>query len=130
MSESLGKPPPMEFDVRHMVVRLVHPLEREIMLFALVSALDLLLTFLLLTGESGSGRTGFNESNPLARYFLYSWGFRGLAWFKFALVAFVVGICQIIALKRVDLGRRVLKFASLIVGGVVVYSVVLMLRHA
>jgi Domain of unknown function (DUF5658) len=130
MSDSLGKPPSVDLEIRRLVVRLVHPLEREILWFALVSALDLLLTFLLLNGDTGSGWVRFDESNFIARYFLHSWGYRGLAYFKLAMVAFVVAICQLIALKRVDVGRRVLRFASVIVGAVVVYSVVLMLRHS
>ncbi|MGE5193970.1 MAG: DUF5658 family protein [Deltaproteobacteria bacterium] len=116
--------------MRTLILALRHrlPLEGETALFILASALDAMMTrYLLVSG--GSGDKWFVESNPIPRYFLESWGLDGLTYFKFALVALVSVICQIIARRRVEVARRVLNFASIVVLGVVIYSVVLMARH-
>ena len=97
-------------------------------MFIMASTLDALLTRYLLLYGGQNGHT-FVESNPVPRYFLESWGPDGLVYFKFALVAFVTLICQVIAHRKIDVARRVLNFASLVVMGVVIYSAVLMLRH-
>jgi len=104
-------------------------LERESLLFVMSSAMDFLMTWLLLTNQGRPEHVLFVESNPIARFFLYSWGFDGLIGFKIATVAFVVAICQIIALQRRDVARRLLQFASLAAISVVVYSAILMARH-
>lgn len=109
--------------------RSVH-LERESLLFVVSSAMDFLMTWLLLSYQGRPDHVLFVESNPIARYFLYSWGFDGLIGFKIATVAFVVAICQIIALQRRDVARRLLHFASLAAISVVVYSAILMARHS
>jgi hypothetical protein len=106
------------------------PLDAESLAFVLASALDFALTWYLIAHYSGSTRMGFIESNPIARYFLYSWGFDGLVWFKVGTVSFVVAICQVIAARRVDVARRVLVFATFVVLAVVAYSVMLLLAHA
>jgi hypothetical protein len=103
------------------------PLEGETALFILASTLDAMLTRYLLS--VGSSDIWFVESNPIPRYFLDSWGLDGLTYFKFALVALVTVICQIIARSKIDVARRVLNFASILVMGVVIYSVVLMTQH-
>lgn len=104
------------------------PLEGETAMFIMASTLDALLTRYLLLYGGQNGHT-FVESNPVPRYFLESWGPDGLVYFKFALVAFVTLICQIIAHRKIDVARRVLNFASFLVMAVVIYSAVLMLRH-
>jgi len=106
------------------------PLQRESALFLLVSALDVFMTYLLLrTSAEDMGGPRFYESNPVPGYFLDSWGLRGVICFKFAMVAVVEVIAQIVALKQVETARRLLEFGTLIVGGVVVYSLMLSLRH-
>lgn len=105
------------------------PLELETSLFALASAMDFLMTWLLLNYQSASGHVEFVESNFVARYFLYSWGFNGLIGFKFTTVAMVAVICQIIARSRIDVARRLLQFATVAAMVVVVYSAVLLFRH-
>lgn len=106
------------------------PLERETSLFLLASVLDFTMTYLLLTyrHEQGAGFRFF-ESNPVARYFLYSWGVRGLAYFKLAMAVVVVLICQIVARRRLELARGVLHLATIVTAGVVIYSLWLLLRH-
>ena len=100
------------------------PLEKETSWFVLVNVLDFFATYLLLLRVDNVG-----ESNPLARWFLYRWGpFKGMLAYKLSLVAFICVIVQLIAIKRADLARRVLWFGIIIVSGVVVYSLVLLLR--
>jgi hypothetical protein len=91
--------------------------------------MDFLMTWLMLSLQSANGHVVFVESNFVAQYFLYSWGFRGLLYFKFAAVAFVAIVCQIIATRRLDLARRLLQFATVAVIGVVIYSVMLFVQH-
>lgn len=107
------------------------PLERETSLFLLASVLDFTMTYLLLTFRHQEGsRFRFFESNAVARYFLYSWGFRGLAYFKLAAAAVIVLICQIVARRRLELARGVLYLATAVTSGVVIYSLWLLLQHA
>lgn len=114
----------------YLVVRQALPLESETGLFILASSLDVLMTWYLLFHGGAGDRTWFVESNPIPRYFLYSWGFDALVYFKFALVAVVAVICQIIARRNIEVARRVLNFATLLVTGVVIYSIVLMIQNA
>jgi hypothetical protein len=114
----------------YLMVRQSLPLERETGLFVLASSFDVLTTWYLLYYGGTGERTWFVESNPIPRYFLYSWGFDALVYFKFALVAFVILICQIIARRNLSVGRRVLNFATLMVSVVVIYSIVLMVQNA
>ena len=88
-------------------------------LFLFFSVTDLLLTVQLLRGG------GHVEANPVARYILYGWGLKGLVYFKFALVAAVCTIAQIIGIKRLETARRLLSFAVLVMAAVVTYSSVL-----
>lgn len=113
----------------YFMVRDSLPLERETGLFILASSLDVLMTWYLLYYGGTGERTWFVESNPIPRYFLYSWGFDALVYFKFALVGFVVLICQIIARRNMNVARRLLNFATLLVTAVVVYSIVLMAQN-
>jgi len=99
-------------------------LSGEVLLFLLFSIADVVLTFKLLY------HGGHFESNPIARFFLNSWGPKGMVYFKFAMVAFVFVMVQIIAYKRIETARRLLMFAILAVGCVVAYSAVLYLRVA
>lgn len=105
------------------------PLEVETSLFVLASAMDFMMTWLLLNYQGGGDHIEFVESNFVARYFLYSWGFNGLIGFKIATVSFVALICQIIARRRIDVARRLLQFATAAAMMVVVYSAVLLVRH-
>ncbi|WP_240928108.1 DUF5658 family protein [Thalassoroseus pseudoceratinae] len=99
------------------------PFEHETTLYVFVSALDVFMTYILM-------RTGtFQEGNPVARYFFDRWGMKGMIYFKFGMVAFVLVLAQIIATKRPKVAEYLIKFATLVVGGVVVYSFYLFLRH-
>lgn len=99
------------------------PFENEITLYIFVSALDVFMTYILM-------RTGiFQEGNPVARYFFDRWGMKGMIYFKFGMVAFVIVLAQIIATKRPRAAEYLFKFATLVVGGVVMYSLFLFFRH-
>lgn len=100
------------------------PLEKETVWFVLVSALDVFMTYLLIR------QPDFTEGNPVAAYFLNHWGVKGMIYYKFFMVAFVAVIAQVIARSREDIATRLLQFATVVVGGVVIYSLVLYLRHA
>lgn len=105
------------------------PLEHETALFVLVSALDLMMTWLLLYRSEGAPGGRIVESNPLANYFLLRWGLKGLVGFKFAVVLFVCLLAQFIALHDVKKAGFVLKIGTLVISAVVVYSFHLYLRN-
>ncbi len=117
--------------VRTLYLTVCHrlPLEIETALFVVASALDVFMTRYLITHGPSGNHLSFVEGNPIARYFLDSWGPDGLTWFKFALVGVVAVICQVIARSKIDVARRLLHFATALVMGVVIYSVVLMFQH-
>ena len=90
------------------------PLEHETALFILVSLLDLLSTAWLI-------RTGnFRESNRVAAAVLRIWGLRGLLIFKFAMVAGICVLVQVIARHRPTTARYLLLGATILVAAVVV----------
>lgn len=126
MKESLRPNEPSATTVLQLVFRQGLLLERETAVFVLANALDVWMTYLLLTHEEIS----FIESNPVARYFLISWGIRGMVYFKFGLVAFVALTCQLIARQRLQTARGLLQLATVLVSGVVLYSLFLLLRHS
>ena len=98
------------------------PLEQETTWFIFVNLLDFILTYLILQ------RGGFTEGNPIALFFLYSWGIKGMLYFKCALVTVVVVLAQIIAAKKVEAARRLLNLGTLIVTCVLFYSLSLLLK--
>ena len=98
------------------------PLKLETACFIFVNVLDIILTYLVLQKD------GFTEGNPIARFFFYGWGIKGMLYFKCAIVAFVVVLAQIIAGKKVEAARRLLNFGTLIVTCVLFYSLSLLLN--
>ncbi len=100
--------------------------QQESLLFVLVSAMDVFMTYILL---SQSGSVMFVESNPVARYFIAGWGPKGMIYFKFAMVAFVCVLAQIIARRKPRVARWLLLGATGVVSLVVVYSLRLLLMH-
>jgi hypothetical protein len=113
-----------------MIFRLALPLQRESALFLLVSVLDVMMTYLMLSDvPEPDGRAMFYESNPVARWFFEGWGLSGIVIFKFTMVAVVEVIAQVVALRQLQMGRRLLEFGTLIVALVVLYSMYLLLSH-
>lgn len=99
--------------------------QQETLLFVLVSAMDVFMTYILLSQEGG----GFVESNPVARYFIAGWGTKGMVYFKFGMVAFICVLSQIIARRRPRVARWLLIGATIVSAVVVAYSLRLLLQH-
>jgi hypothetical protein len=100
------------------------PLDR-LLLFLVLSLADLVITILLLAGSPYA-----SEVNPIARAWLevsvagLGWGnqWQGLVAFKALIMVAVSAIGIYISLRRPDTGRKVLTFACLVLGLVVIYS--------
>ncbi len=130
MPESLYQSQSSPRGVWHMIFRLALPLQRESALFLLVSVLDVMMTYLMLSDvPEPDGRAMFYESNPVARWFFEGWGLSGIVIFKFTMVAVVEVIAQVVALRQLQMGRRLLEFGTLVVALVVLYSMYLLLSH-
>ena len=92
-------------------------LESETSWFVLLNLCDTVATFLLLRRN-----THYFESNPIARWFFEGWGFRGMVYFKVAMVLFVITIADVVARKNEPLAKMLLVFGCVAVGSVFVYS--------
>jgi hypothetical protein len=97
------------------------PLQDETSHFILVNALDIFVTYLVVS-------TGGVEANPVARVVMARWGFHGMIGFKMAIVAFVTVIAQVIARRNLVTAGRLLNAGTLMVAGVVVYGLTLLAR--
>lgn len=100
----------------------------ESLWFIAASVADILLTSVLLMAtvdEHAPFRV--REGNPVAGYILDHWGLERLVYFKLGMTAVVIAIAEVVATKRQDLGRRILRFGTIVVGAVVAYSLVLLL---
>jgi Domain of unknown function (DUF5658) len=128
MADSLSQQQPVVRSVWQMLCRPLS-LQRESALFLMVSVLDVVMTYLLLTLSGTEGGATFYESNPIARYFFLRWNVWGIVYFKFANVAVVEIIAHIVATKNVVVARRLLDFGTLVVATVVIYSMLLMVSH-
>ena len=106
-------------------------LPQETLRFVFVSSLDLFMTYIALRFSAQQRlNVVIVESNPVARYFLDHWGPSGLCYFKFAVVAFVATVAQVIAAKqRPRTAKWLLNGATLLVAFVVLYSLVLVVRN-
>lgn len=107
---------------KHPLIQPMHA-EQELLLFVFVSALDIFATYILLRDGN------FVESNPLAQFFFNRWGMKGMVYFKLVMVAGICTIAHVVSLQRPQSARRLLQFAIVVVTIVVVYSVLLLLRH-
>ncbi|MBM80632.1 MAG: hypothetical protein CMJ78_08575 [Planctomycetaceae bacterium] len=105
------------------------PLQNEMTLYVFVCVLDIFMTYVLLYMLRGQGGAIATESNPVARYFYVNWGFNGIIYFKMGMVAFVCVLAQIIAQYRMTTAKLLLNAGKLIVGGVVIYSISLLVRN-
>ena len=99
--------------------------QQEMLRFVLVSMLDVFMTYVLLCQPGGR----FVESNPVAGYFIYGWGVKGMVGFKLSMTALVCVISQIVFQRRPLVAKWLLNGATLVVAGVVIYSLMLMVRH-
>jgi hypothetical protein len=99
---------------------------RKLLLFLLLSASDLALTWLLV--ERGGGAV--YEGNPVADWWLRSYGWAGLAAFKALTVLVVVGLTAIVSRYRPRSGGLILSVACSVLAVVVGYSGYLVARGA
>jgi hypothetical protein len=90
----------------------------KLVFYTFLSVADLLLTRHLL--DEGGGE--IYESNPVASWWLASYGWMGLVSFKFAMVALVDALSVFIAAYRPKTSRRILLFACTVTALVVAYS--------
>jgi hypothetical protein len=95
-------------------------LEFEKTLFVLVNLMDIVMTHTLLSTGA------FYESNPIAQFIINGWGTVGMTVFKLIIVAGVLLIANLVAIWRIRTSRNLLNFGTFMVGGVVTYSVYLM----
>lgn len=105
------------------------PLETETTRFIFANAMDLFVTYLALN-MSASGRTSrpIAEGNPIPLWFINRWGVKGMIYFKFGMVLFIVLLAQYVAQRKMTSARRLLNFGTIVVSGVVVYSLWLLIR--
>lgn len=104
--------------------------EQEISWFVLAGALDVFMTYIILRfSHDGQTQHVMIESNPVAGWILHRWGFRGMIMFKFAMVAVVVVIAEIVGRVRPTLARLLLNGGTAVVLAVVIYSLRLLLRN-
>jgi hypothetical protein len=96
-----------------------HPKKQVV--FALLSAADLALTWSLLGNSHGE----VYEANPIARLWLTRFGWLGLAGFKAALVLLVLSLVVVIGRWRPRAAGRLLGFGCVCLAIVVSYSVAL-----
>ena len=89
--------------------------------FVLVSALDVMFTWIVL-------HAGGREANALAAAVLRRYGLEGMVLFKFALVFFVIVLCEIIGRRNVIAGRRLATAAVALTCVPLVIAVMLLKR--
>ena len=99
-------------------------MESEIAWLLLLSVLDLLLTWALL-----SRGPRFIESNPVAAWFFRRYNIPGLVAYKFGLIALVVVIAEFVERSRPGRGKFVLRVGIIGAAAVVLYSVYLNFIH-
>ena len=97
------------------------PLQSETSFFILANVLDIVFTNILL-------RMHAIEANPIANYVLIHWGFNGMIAFKLFLVTCVCLITQLIAVHHLRRARQTLYLGTVIVGLVLLYSGLLLVR--
>jgi hypothetical protein len=99
------------------------PLGR-LVLFTALSLADLRLTLWLL--DVGEGRIA--EGNPIASAWLTNYQADGLVIFKTSIIFLVGAIAVLVSLRRPEAGRKILTFACVVVGLVVLYSYRLLMK--
>jgi hypothetical protein len=83
----------------------------------LLSAADLFTTYTLLWRGGG-----FYESNPIARWFFERWNIAGMTGFKFAMIALIVALGEVIERRRPGWGRAVVMFGCVAAGAVAIHG--------
>ncbi len=92
-------------------------IERESIALVALSAADLLVTHALLRRGPA-----YYESNPVAHWFFLRWNIAGIAFFKFAVMGFVIVIGELVERHRTGWGRGLLLVSCLLTLLVVLYG--------
>ena len=92
-------------------------LESEIAWLLLLSIIDILMTWALLSRDDR-----FVESNPVAEWFFRRYNVAGLVAYKFVLIAAVVAIAELVERLKPGRGTLVLRIGIIGAGAVVLYS--------
>ena len=88
--------------------------------FVFVSALDITLTWVIL-------QSGGVEVNPIADAVIQTFGLQGMVAFKFALVIFVIIMCEWLGRRSDRQGRKIAEWAVAITSIPVVLSFVMLI---
>ncbi|GJM26427.1 MAG: hypothetical protein DHS20C16_28420 [Phycisphaerae bacterium] len=88
--------------------------------FVFVSALDIMLTWAIL-------QSGGSEVNPIADAVIQRFGLQGMVAFKFALVIFVIIMCEWLGRRSDKHGRKIAEWAVAITSIPVVLSFVMLI---
>lgn len=96
--------------------------QNEYVWFVLVSALDVMLTWVILM-------LGGSEVNAIANSVLMRWGLKGLVVFKFALVVVVISVCEAVGRRRPEAGRRLARAAVAITCVPLVWAAMLLIAY-
>ena len=88
----------------------------EVWLYVCFGLADIALTYVLI------GYYRHSEGNPVARFFIESWGLKGMFWFKVGSVSLVLGIVHVVRQKRPRVAIGLARFGLSAVGLVVAYS--------
>lgn len=93
-------------------------------LYVALSIFDLILTGEVLRLSGGK----IYESNPLAQTWLQDYGWPGLVFFKVVMLLLVSSVAVFVSVRKPATGTRLLTFACVVVGLVVVYSWYLLMK--
>lgn len=85
---------------------------------------DIALTAVLI------GSYGHVEANPVARFFIYGWGLKGMIWFKTGMLGLIVGAVHLVQPHRPLAARSLIRFAAITVAIVVGWSLYLLISAA
>jgi hypothetical protein len=99
---------------------MLHPNEYVWLVF--VSTLDVMLTWAIL-------QRGGIEVNPVAALIIGHWGLNGAIAFKFALILFVIVVCEHVGRSRPRTARILARLAVAISALPVAWSLALLLMH-
>ncbi len=91
--------------------------------FVFISAMDVMLTWVILF-------FGGWEVNHVADFVIGRFGLPGLVVFKFAIVVFVVLLCEVIGRRRHSAGQKLAEWSIAITCIPVVVALYQLLRHA
>eukprot|EP00752_Nemacystus_decipiens_P016104 g14400.t1 len=88
----------------------------------LLSSMDIMLTWVILL-------FGGSEVNPIARKVIDEFGLSGMIVYKFVLIVFFIGICEIVGTLRDSTGWLLSKFSVVIACVPVTWAMYLLWRH-